>query len=1048
MKSHGLPEEQYTLVCRLIFLWLLWGPALVFAQRTGGVISGRVLDPQGFTVPGATLILKNTDVGLTQRTITDGRGLYRAVGLPLGNYEVRIESRGFVPETRTRVTLTVAWETVVDFALKVQAPAEGITIEADAGAVEVATSTISGFVDEKEIRDLPLNGRDLAQLVLLQPGVVWTRTSVSSANDGRGTRFSVAGSRPGQNLFILDGTLTNDALNTTPGSAQGLLLGVEAIREFRVLTNTYSAEYGRATGGVFVAESKSGTNQFHGSLFEFLRNDALDARNVFDREKPAFRRNQFGATLGGPVLRDRTFLFGNYEGLRESKGITRIALVPDEEARLGRVANQSPITVDPRSLPILDLFPKANGGNLGDGTAEYIGTTSRASRGDFFTIRADHSLSDSDLVYVRYLFDDSNQTLPRSFPEFPNLVVNRRQVVTIAERKIISPRVVNEARFGFSRSTPEELVPATARTLQLIAGRPLGEISVTGLTEIGTDRTNPKKFILNDFQFADDMNLVRGRHHWKVGGLVERFQYNGDSETRTRGQLRFRSLSDLLRFRVQDLQGASADSDFTRGYRQTLVGAYVQDDIKLNARLTLNLGLRYETVTTPHEVNGKVANLRNVLDASVTVGDPFFLYAHKNFAPRVGFAWDLAGDGKMALRGGFGIFFDPPLFQIYRSPIFRTLPFVNRGRLSAASVPSLPVDASLFKGVDQLTETIQFQLRPSYMMQWNLNLQRELVHGIAASIAYVGSRGIHLVTNADVNTAVPQILSDGRMFFPEGSVRRNPNFDIIRAIFQGADSTFHSMTVGVTKRLGRGPRFQASYMWGKSIDTASGTGNQAWSNGQARLSDPYDLRLDRARSNFDIRHTFHLNATYDVQAGDRIQGWARRWVAGWQVNAMLALYSGVPFTPTVSGDPDRDGTDDNPARPDLVPGVSSTPPGGRTPDLWFNPAMFAPPQPGFRGTAGRNILTGPGYRSVDVSLLKNFSLRGERRLQLRLETFNLFNRANFDIPTNSENGPQVFTYLPASGSTPAVFLPSASAGKIFTTIGDAREIQFGIKFVF
>jgi len=1035
--------------CRLLsLLWLLVCAVAAPGQGTGGVISGRVMDPQGLALAGATVTLKNVEVGLVVRTTTDMRGYYRAIGLPLGRYEVRIEQQGFAPETRMGVTLTVAQETVVDFGLKVRSPSVEITIQADPTGIDFTTSAISGFVDEEKIRNLPLNGRDLAQLVLFQPGVVWTRTSVSSANDGRGTRFSVAVARPAQNLFILDGTLTNDALNTTPGNAQGLLIGVETIKEFRVLTNTYSAEYGRATGGVFVAESKSGTNQPHGSVFEFLRNDVLDARNFFDREKPAFRRNQFGLTLGGPIVKDRTFLFSSYEGLRETKGITRVAIVPDDGARVGQLPGQPQISVDPRSLPIMELFPKANGKNFGDGTAEFIGTTKRTSRGDSFSVRADHSLSGSDLLYARYLFDDSDQLLPRNFPEFPNRAVNRRQIVTIAERKIISPRFVNEGRFGFSRSTPAELVPDTTRSLQLIAGRQLGEISVSGLSEIGTDRTNPKQFILNDYQIADDMNVIHGRHHLKIGGLLERFQYNGDSETRTRGQLRFRSLADLITFRVQDLQGASVDSDFIRGYRQTLVGAYLQDDFKLGPRFALNLGLRYETVTAPHEVNGKVANLRSVLDAQVTVGEPFFTYAHKNFAPRLGFAYDLSGDGRTALRGGFGVFYDQPLFHLYRSPIFRTLPFVNRGRLGAESVPSLPVDSSLFKGVDQLTETIQYQLHPSYAMQYNLNLQRELGSGCVASVAYVGSRGIHLVANADLNTAVPQILPDGREFFPEGSLRRNPHFDIIRAVFQGASSAFHSMNLGITKRFSRGVQFQTSYTLGKSIDNASGTGNQAWSNGQAHTSDPYNLRLDRGRSNFDIRHSFSANVTYELPLGHGLNGKARQFAQGWQINAMAALYSGAPFTATVSGDPDRDGTDDNAARPDWVPGVAWVPPGGHTPDMWFNPAVFAPPQQGFRGTAGRNILTGPDYRSFDFSIVKNFPLGNERRLQLRLEAFNLFNRANFDLPSNSENGEQIFTFIPASGKTPASFMPTASAGKIFNTVGDAREIQFGLKFIF
>jgi hypothetical protein len=1014
-----------------------------------GVISGKVSDPQGAVPVNASVTLKNLDLGLTRQTSTDAEGYYRVIGLPLGRYEVRAEHAGFAPATHTNVMLTVMQEAVADFTLSVRALTEEVTIKGD-GTVINSPPPICPIwiVEDNTIRDLPLNGRDMAQLILLQPGVVWSRTSVSSANDGRGMRFSVAGSRPAQNLFIFDGTIVNDALNTTPGTAQGLLIGVETIKEFKVLTNSYGAEYGRAAGGIMVAVTKSGTNELHGSAFEFLRNDALDARNFFDRRKPEFRRNQFGFTLGGPVVRDRTFFFGSFEGLREAKGITRVAVVPDDQARLGRLPGQSPITVDARSQPIIDLFPRANGRVFGDGTAEFVGTTNRTSHDDFFTVRMDHVLSPNDSLSVRYLFDDSDQVLPRNFPEFPNQAVNRRQVATIEERKIFSATLVNEVRFGFNRSTPAELVPQTSRSLQLIAGRDLGEITVAGLSEIGTDRTNPKLFTANDFQISDDVSLVHQKHLLKFGGLFERFQYNGDSETRTRGQLRFRSLADLLRFRVQDLQGAASDSDFVRGYRQSLVGVYVQDDVRFNSRLTVNLGLRYETVTTPKEANDKVANLRNVLDAAVTVGDPLFRHSHKNFAPRVGFAADFLGDGKTAVRGGFGVYHDHPLFHIYRSPIFRTLPFVNRGRLTATSFSSLPVDSSLFRGVDQVTETMQFDLQPSYAMQYSLSLQRELTANTIVSLAYTGSRGINLTGNGDINTAVPQLLADGRAFFPAGSRRRNPSFDVIRGTFQGFSSTYHGLNLGVTKRLSRGLRFQTSYTWGKSIDDTPGTGRQAWSNGQGRTFDPYHRRLDRSRSNFDIEHSFTANATYDLPFGRSLTGWRGRLVGGWQLNTILFLYSGTAFTPVITGDPDRDATDENTARPDVVSGVSLTPPGGRTVDRWFNPAVFAPPQIGFRGTAGRNILTGPSFRSLDFSIVKNFHLSEQRSIQFRVEAFNLFNRANFDLPSNAEDGQQIFTFVPASGNTPAAFAPTPGVGRIFSTIGDSREIQLGVKLIF
>ena len=1026
----------FTLLC------LTFCGSLALGQGTSSTISGTVKDPRGAVVSNATVTIKSLDTGQARQTASDGSGNYRVVGLPAGRYEIRVESQGFDTEVRTELIVTVAEDAVVDFNLRIRSTKEEVVVSGESRAVETTGSTLSGLVDEKKIRDLPLNGRDMAQLILLQPGVVNSRSSVQSANTGRGTRFSVAGARPSQNIFQLDGTTVNDALNNTPGSAQGVLVGVETVKEFRVLTSAYSAEYGRAAGGVFVAVTKSGTNGLHGSAFEFLRNDQFDARNFFDGGKPEFRRNQFGFTLGGPIIRNKTFFFGSYEGLREFKGITTVSVVPDADARAGRLPGQAPVAVNTLSRQILDLYPAANGRNFGDGTAEFTGTTNRISGDDFFTMRVDHNLSSSDSMFVRYLFDDSDHILPRNFPEFPNQAVNRKQVVTIEERKIISAKMVNEARFGFNRGTPAEMVPKTGRSLQLIAGRDLGEITVAGLTAVGTDRTNPKFFFLNDFQVTDNLFIERGRHHLKVGGAFERFQYNGNSESRTRGQMRFRSVADLLRFRVQDLQGASADSDFVRGYRQSLFGFYVQDDFKFSPRLTLNLGVRYETVTAPTEVNGKVSNLRNIMDPQVTIGGPLFKPSHAGIAPRVGFAYDVFGNGKTALRGGFGLFHEQPLFNLFRNPIFRTLPYVNRGRLT--TVTTLPVDPALFKGVDQVSEAIQFEFRPTYVMQYNLNIQRELLPNTIFSAAYVGSRGINLTGQGDLNTAIPQILPDGRQFFPAGSTRRNRNFDAVRTTLQGFSSNYNSLNLSLARRFSRGLQFQTSYTFGKAMDDRSGTsGRQEFSNGQARNFDPYVRDLDRARADFDVTHTFVANASYDLPFGNNLKGLSRKLVSGWQLNAILTMSSGIPFSAFIDGDPDRDGTDDNVARADLVQGVSLVPSGGRTPNQWFNPNAFAAPTPGFRGTAGRNILLGPNFRSFDLAAVKNIRVTEKRSLQFRVEAFNLLNRANFDLPSNAEDGEQLFTFI-----APGSFTRVNTAGKIFNTVGDAREIQFAIKFVF
>lgn len=1036
----------------ILCIVLLISP-FALGQGVNGAISGSVLDPKGDAVPAVSVSVKNLDTGATRQGQTNAEGYYRFVGLPPGRYEIQTERQGFNNEVRTNINLTVTEQIVVNFSLKVMGTRETVLVNVDTVGVETTGSTLSGLVDEKKIRDLPLNGRDIAQLILLQPGVVNSRGSTQSANTGRGTRFSVGGARPSQNLFQLDGTTINDALNNTPGSAQGLLVGVETIKEFRVLTNTFSAEYGRVSGGVFVAVTKSGTNDFHGSAFEFLRNDNLDARNFFDRpSKPEFRRNQFGFTAGGPIIKDKTFFFGSYEGLREFKGISTQSIVPDDNARLGIVPGQAPITVDPRAQPLIALFPQGNGGPVlsstgaATGMAFFNGTTNRISDDDFFTVRVDHTISPSDTVFVRYLFDDSDQVLPRFFPQYPNQASNRKQVLTIEERKFIGSNIVNEARFGLNRSTPSELVPPPPSPFSIIQSQVLGELNVADLTTIGTDRTNPKLFFSNNFQLSDNIFITLNRHNIKTGVSFERFQFNGRSESRTRGRLRFRSMLDLLRFRVRDLEASSFNSDFGRGFRQNLFGVFVQDDFRLTPRLTLNLGARYEFASTPNEVNGKIANLRNITDPQVTVGGDFFNTSKRGISPRIGFAYDVFGNGKTAIRGGYGIYYEQPLFSSYRQAAYGTLPFVNTVRVDGSRITSLPASQALFDPRTStdlpLTESLVFNLKSMYTQQYNLNIQQEM-YGTVFTVAYVGSRGVNLLGQGDINTAIPTILPDGRQFFAAGSTRRNPNFSILRSGIQGFNSWYNALNLGAQRRFNGGLQFQTSYTYGKSIDERSGiAGRQEFGNGQARTLDPYNRRLDKARSDFDIRHSFVANATYDLPFGKFVKGYAATALKDWQLNTILTISSGVPFGVLVDGDPDRDGTDENSARPDLVLGQSLKPAGGSSADLWFNPAAFQAPQLGFRGTAGRNILSGPNFRSVDLSLSRNFKLKERASIQFRAEAFNLLNRANFDLPSNSDNGSQIFTF---SGTT---FSPTPSAGRIFQTIGDSRELQLALKLIF
>lgn len=1088
--------------------------AALQAQVFVASISGTVKDASGGVVPNASVSIKNTNTGLTRELQTDQNGYYHASGLPLGLYEVRASFAGFKTEVRTGIHLTVERGAVVDFELPVGQGREEIVVRGEAPQVNTTSPALGELVDEKRVRQLPLNGRDLTQLALLQPGVLLSRGSTRDINVGFGAKLSVSGSRPNQNLFVIDGTDANDALNNTPAGAPGQVTGVETIKEFRVSTNTMSAEFGRVAGGTFNIVTKSGTNELHGSAFWFLRNDNLDARNFFDAQKPEFKRNQFGFALGGPILRDKTHFFGSYEGLRERKGITGVAFVPGRAIRSATPGPTGTLITFPGAVaggptqtariatsivPFLNLFPAPNGPEIvtdGDNrlaqVATFRGVTKRFANEDFLTVRLDHRFSNSDTLFGRYLFSDSEFLLGRFYPDFPNLDVNRRQTVTLGETHVFSGTVVNELRFGFNRTTPAELVPAPPTDLSLIRGRVFGELRVTGrnripaLTELGTDRTNPKLFFQNLYQVSDTLFMNRGRHGLKVGFLVERFQNNGNSESRTRGRVEFRDVRDFILDAIDSragrgIEGATVTSDFARGYRQTLAGFYFQDDVRVLPRFTVFAGVRWEFVTTPQEVNGKVSNQTNAFDprAQLIVGDPRFASGstlccrplfdnptRRNFAPRLGLAWDIRGTGKTVLRSGFGLFYEQPLFNVYRNPIFRSLPFVLRARVNVPdadgpgparpnSVTSLPVNPNIFVATGQQdTEAFQFALRRTYVMQYNLNLQQNLGWDTIVTLAYVGSRGINLFGQGDTN--IRRFLPATGAFAP--TPPPNPNFARVRTVFQGFSSWYNALQVGVVKHPTHGLTFQGAYTFSRCLDERSGSGGrQEYLFGQARAFDPFNRFFDKGLCDFHVQHNFVLNAIYELpfgpggRFGSGLSGAAARIVEGWQIAGVLNLASGIPFTPFVDGDPDGDGTDDNTARPDLVgnPNTGTCANGFpvRTPPCWFNDTALRFPA-GIRGTLGRNVLLGPPLKTFDFSVVKTTRVTERFRVEFRAEFFNLFNHTNFIPPQNSEDGARVFNAdrtRDLSGATIQALGFGLDHPGTSTT---SREIQFALKFIF
>ncbi|MBI3651091.1 MAG: TonB-dependent receptor [Acidobacteria bacterium] len=1010
------------------------------SQAINASLSGVCRDPGGLALAEVNLTVKNLDTGMARRTLTDDGGRYYMASLAPGRYVIEVSKSGFQTEVRQGVNLSISHEVRLDFMLQVGNLDERLEVIASASLVEAANSALSEVVDEKKIRDLPLNGRDITQLIQLQPGVNVARTDVGDIlSGGGGTRITVAGTRPAGNTFMLDGTIINNLGNRVATGATGQLTGIETIQEFRVLTSAYSAQFSRATGGAFNIITRSGSNTFHGSLFEFLRNDNLDARNFFDLEKPEFRRNQFGFSVGGRLLKNRTFFFVSYEGLRENLGRTIIRTVPDMDARKGLVAGAR-VAINPLVQPYLKLFPLPTfDPTPADGAALFVGQFNQPAREDFFTVRLDHNFSDADTLMARYTFSDSKRRFitDETFPDFPNQNLNRPQYLTLRASKIISPRATNELQFGFARSNPaEDIAPTDPLTkLSFITGQAIGTISISGFDVFGTDRNVPRRLTQNSYQLGDQFTLHKGRHVVIAGVQFERFQYNVISTSRSRGEFTFSSLADFLRGKARTFEGLlPSANDVARSYRQSLLGWFVQDEFKPSRRLLLNFGLRHEFVTVPSEQHGRLNNLRDPLDKQVSVGKPF-ITAKDNFAPRLGFAWDLKGDGKTALRGGAGIFFDQFLAHQWWNSIVRLAPFAITARASG-------VEAEFPQGLAGLSAlgrdavlAVDYDHGQSYVYQYNLNLQHELFAQTVITVAYVGSRGVKLSRESDWNIGAPG-----------NPTRRNPNFTRIRFRTWDANSFYNALQLGLNRRFSGGVQLQGAYTLSKSVDDASsGLGRSEFSNGQQRTSDPFDHKRDRGLSSFDVRQNFVVNFT--VEMGQRLAQLSadkviRKVLGGWQMSGIITVSSGIPFTPIIINDIDGDGTDDNEQRPNLKPGRSNNPVTGRV-EQWFDPSAFTSLPSGTRGNLGRNTIIGPGLATFDLALVKKFKaarLSEKLEIQFRAEAFNLLNRANFALPARSNL--EIFS----TAGSDAKALPNV--GRITTTATTSRQLQLALRMSF
>jgi outer membrane receptor protein involved in Fe transport len=1037
-----------------LVVFCLLTSSVTFAQLPTATILGSVKDSSGGVVPGATVTAHHVDTGQLRTTVADGEGSYRLPALPVGNYELRVELPGFRTVVRTGLRLTVSQEAVINVTLEVGAVEQAISVTAEAPLINTTTGSLGGLVDEERIQDLPLNGRNYIDLALLQPGVA-QHTSKSTGMPG--TTFSSNGAPIRSNNYLLDGASMVTLYGATSSSFSGTTLGIEGIQEFRVVTNSFSAEYGMTMGSQTVLVSKSGTNAFHGSLFEYHRDDALDARNFFDSaQKPQFTRNNFGGSFGGPIRADKTHFFVVYEGLRERLGRTIIANVLPPSAKLdgGLVPQISPVI-----KPFLAYYPDPNvPGN------RHSFTTQQPTDDNYTQFRLDQNFSSAEQMFFRYTVDTAEQILPGSLPipEFRTIQTTRNQYATFSENHVFSPALLNTIRVSFSSTNLSRPASSGFNSSQFsfVPGLPTGNMTIGGLAPWGGSSFAPSAFKQTILAWSDDLFYTRGRHALKLGALVNQYEQYILNSGNVRGTVNFANAQSFLLGQPSVYNVVTPGSRLDKTYNFSTLGFYVQDDLRLYPRLTLNLGLRYEFLTTIHEAENLTANLRDVRkDAAPTLGPPFKNPSLRNVSPRLGFAWDVRGDGRTAIRGGFARLYDLAnygggLLQALCSP-----PACNSSSVANPAVFALPLVVPPGSAGNVL-KGFAWDFQQPTMYQFHVTLERQLPWDMATSVAYGGSRGRHLIQTTEGNPTVPQILPDGRKFWTGTEPRINPNWGTYELRVTTGQSWYDSLQIGVIKRLSDGLQFQSAYTLANAVDHGSNQQGSDSNTASNFLVDPDDLDRDKGPAAFDARHNWRFNAIYRLPESARADA-VGGLMSGWALSGILSLRTGLPLTPGVNTNRSRSGVagggaipgSSNIDRPDLVPGVdprditrgASRGCGGipagtpvETVTRWYDPCAFTLQPIGTLGNAGRNIIRGPGLANLDVSLTKDTALRAigpNGRIEFRAEIFNLLNRVNLDMPNRT-----VF-----SGTSPD---PLPTAGQITTTATTSRQIQLALRVSF
>lgn len=1084
-------------------------------QQISGSILGTVSDPSNASVQGAVITATQNETGLTRTSKTDRTGAYVLLELPVGHYSLQVEAKGFQTYIQRGIVLDVDDTPTIPVHLAVGSETQKVEVQADAQLIQTTVTSLGKTVTERDVLELPLNGRNFSQLGLLQPGVAPMTPGLAEAGGTLrdGQPYAVNGQRPESNNFLIDGA------NNFNGVDGGFVLEppLDAITEFKILTHNANAEFGNSLGSTTNIITRSGTNSYHGALWEFLRNDAFDATNYFAAETEPLKQNQFGGTFGGPIIKDKTFFFGYYEGFRNRQGETQGSTVPSVAERGGDFSqlcnasagesfnsagicsnpqhqlvflfgnppfpipyNQIQGFISPFSQSLLSLFPTPN-----SGTNVYNATETLRDNTDQFGVKVDHYLSATDTLNFRYMFSNGSRFDPlspsgASVPGFPVGEDHRAQNFVAQDTHTFSPAMIGVFRVSYLRNkflvdqhlnhqSPTDLGFGYSSSLPLAQGPPF--IQVNGYTTVGDPITGPRDTYENAYDYSGSLSYIHGKHEFKFGGGYQHLNFNVLQGIATNGFFvfdpGFPMLGDgfaafLFGQPVFFLQGRG---DFSRGIRGNSLNGYGQDTYKVNSRLTLNMGLRYELPFPYTEIHNRqtlfVPGRQSVVMPNAPAdllypGDPgvpagLIPTFKKGFAPRFGFALDPTGKGNWLITSAYGIFYEPyytgnggPLQSPISAPPYLQTEQVSVPNFNDPFNGNPPPLGTFATPLTNLTLAPNLPL--PYTQDWDLNVQRSFGTDLLLEVGYVGTKGTKLPRFIEGNPAIyiPGVDSSGQPLSTSGNAdqRRlysgctladSPSSCIFSStgLIEGiANSSYNALEASLRKRFSHGMAFLVSYTFSKTVDDASSfnmTGSAAKPvAGENDLAqNPFDLAAERGRSLFDSRHRLVASYQWALPLWRQPHGWYQQILGAWQINGIATVMSGTPFTVFDSNDVSEQGgapeiTGFSANRPNVVAGQNPNA-GPKKPAAWLNAAAFQRNTPNPLspvqqfGDSGRNIAQGPGYADWDFSIFKNIPVTEGKAFQFRAEFFNVLNHPNFRLPDSDISSPtfnQILAALP------------------------------------